>query len=41
MWMISPNVQRLVLSALARGGYEIAAAFPGYGDKPPFAIIGT
>ncbi len=41
MWMISPNVQRLVLSALARGGYEIAAAFPGYGDKPPVAIIGT
>jgi len=25
--------------ALARGGYEIAAAFPGYGDKPSFADV--
>ncbi|MFM8690702.1 MAG: F0F1 ATP synthase subunit gamma, partial [Candidatus Limnocylindrus sp.] len=25
--------------ALARGGYEIAAAFPGYGDKPTFADV--
>jgi len=25
--------------ALARGGYEISAAFPGYGDKPTFGDI--
>jgi len=25
--------------ALARGGHEIAAAFPGYGDKPTFADV--
>ncbi|MFM8915258.1 MAG: F0F1 ATP synthase subunit gamma, partial [Candidatus Limnocylindrus sp.] len=25
--------------ALARGGYEISAAFPGYGDKPTFADV--
>ncbi|MBU6256349.1 MAG: ATP synthase F1 subunit gamma [Chloroflexi bacterium] len=25
--------------ALARGGYEISAAFPGYGDKPTFGDV--
>jgi F-type H+-transporting ATPase subunit gamma len=25
--------------ALARGGYEISAAFPGYGDKPAFGDV--
>ena len=25
--------------ALARGGYEIAAAFPGFGDRPTFADV--
>ena len=25
--------------ALARGGYEISAAFPGYGDKPTFSDV--
>jgi len=25
--------------ALARGGYEISAAFPGYGDKPDFGDV--
>jgi F-type H+-transporting ATPase subunit gamma len=25
--------------ALSRGGFEIAAAFPGYGDKPTFADV--